>query len=280
MAHPFERLLLATEHSVYDGGAEALALALARRCGQPLHAVLPVLSNPEFEMIAPQLAARADAEAATRRLSLEATARAQLVPLTVLVRHGPEPFESIVAAAQELGADLIVIRRRGQRGLLANLLVGEMVGKVVAHAPCSVLIAPRGAQMWRRGLLAGVDPQQPASAAVAHAAAIAAECTMPLHLLCVAESEAARPQAAQALSAALALARRRLRAAEGSVQLGRPHEQLTRLARERGDDLLMVARHGGHRLARAWIGGTAQKVIGLAECPVLVHIHPPSKSEP
>ena len=126
MTHPFTRLLLATEHSVYDGGAETLALALARRCGLPLAAVLPVLSNPEFEMIAPQLAARADAEAAVKRQSLEATARAQQVVLEVAVRRGPEPFESIVAAARERDADLIVIRRRGQRGLLANLLVGEM----------------------------------------------------------------------------------------------------------------------------------------------------------
>ena len=31
-------------------------------------------------------------------------------------------------------------------------------------------------------------------------------------------------------------------------------------------------------LGRAWIGGTAQKVIGLAECPVLVHV--PSSPPP
>ncbi|MBK9360448.1 MAG: universal stress protein [Rubrivivax sp.] len=276
MTHPFTRLLLATEHSVYDGGAETLALALARRCGLPLAAVLPVLSNPEFEMIAPQLAARADAEAAVKRQSLEATARAQQVVLEVAVRRGPEPFESIVAAARERDADLIVIRRRGQRGLLANLLVGEMVSKVVAHAPCSVLVAPRGARLWQRQVMVGVDPQEsPDAACLARAAAIAADHALPLRLVCVADGAGAQPQAEQALAAALAHVRALHDRVDGEVCRGRAHQALIDAARARDADLLVVARHGASSLARAWIGGTAQKVIGLAECPVLVHVNPP-----
>ena len=58
MSGTFSRLLLATEHSEFDAGAEALAFAMARRCGLPLAAVLPVSSNPEFEVVAPELAAR------------------------------------------------------------------------------------------------------------------------------------------------------------------------------------------------------------------------------
>ena len=56
------------------------------------------------------------------------------------------------------------------------------------------------------------------------------------------------------------------------VRAGRVHQVLIDVAREQGCDLLVVGRHGGASLARAWIGGTAQKVIGLAECPVLVHV--------
>lgn len=51
MAPPFTRLLLASEHTDFDRGAEALAFALAQRCGLPLAAVLPVTSNPEYEEI-------------------------------------------------------------------------------------------------------------------------------------------------------------------------------------------------------------------------------------
>lgn len=280
MAHPFQRLLLATEHSEFDSGAEAVGFALARRCDLPLAGVLPVVSNPEYEMVAPALAARADAQAAERRMGLEAAAQAHGVALDLKVRRGPEAYDEIVAEARERAADLIVIRRRGQRGLLANLLVGEMVGKVVAHATCSVLVAPRGASMWQRRVLVGVDPRSPDRGSLAAAAAIAAECGLPLRLVCVVTDGAARAQAEQALAGALLLARAVHPDSDGELRVGRAHEALIAAARDAGADLLVVARHGGSELARAWIGGTAQKVIGLAECPVLVHVQTPVKGNP
>jgi len=145
-------LLLATEHTEFDRGAEALAFALAHRHAVPLPVVLPVASNPEFEAVAPELAARADAAAAARLEDLARAAAQVGVTLVPEVRHGPEPYAEIVAEARERQAELIVIRRRGRRGLLANLLIGEMVSKVVAHAPCIVLIAPREARLWRQGI--------------------------------------------------------------------------------------------------------------------------------
>jgi nucleotide-binding universal stress UspA family protein len=273
----FTRPLLATEHSEYDTGAEALAFALARRDGLPLAGVLPMVSNPEFEMVAPQLAAKADAEASAKRQSLDVLARAAGVQFDLRVRRGPEAYAEIVDEARERGADLIVIRRRGKRGLLANLLVGEMVSKVVAHAPCSVLITPRGALMWTRHVLVGIDPQAPDAALLAQAAALAGESGLPLRVLCVAANEAARAPAQQALSAALLQVRERGGNVDGEVRVGRPHQELIAAATACRADLLVVARHGGDTHARAWIGGTAQKVIGLADCPVLVHV---GKSNP
>jgi nucleotide-binding universal stress UspA family protein len=266
------RPLLATEHSEYDTGAEALAFALAHQGGLPLRGVLPMVSNPEFEMVAPQLAAKADAEASAKRQSLVALARAAGVQFDLRVRRGPEAYAEIVDEARACAADLIVIRRRGKRGLLANLLVGEMVSKVVAHAPCSVLIAPRGALLWTRQVLVGVDPQAPDTALLAQAAALAGAYGLPLRLLCVAASEAVRAPAQQALSAALLRARERGGDVDGEVRVGRPHQELIAAAKACRADLLVVARHGGDTHARAWIGGVAQKVIGLADCPVLVHV--------
>jgi len=270
----FNRLLLATEHSEFDTGSEALALILARDAGIPLQAVLPVLSNPEFEMAAPQLAAQADAAAARRREALQALARAQGVALSVNVRHGAEPSAEIVQVAQEQATDWIVIRRRGKRGLLANLLVGEMVSKVVAHAPCSVLVAPRGARLWQRRVLVGVDPLAADPATLAQACALAAQWQLPLQLVCVASSEEARAAAQQALQAALLQARQHVAAAEGEVRVGRPFQELLGAAKHCGADLIVLARHRPEAPLRAWIGGVAQKVIGLAECPVFVQVHP------
>ena len=107
-------LLLATEHSEQDLGAERVAFALAAAAPQPLAVVMPLLSNPEYEAVAPQLAARAEAEIARRREALVAAAAAagSGVTLSVQVRRGSEPYAEIVAAAREQQSGLLVIRRR------------------------------------------------------------------------------------------------------------------------------------------------------------------------
>ena len=273
MGAPFTRLLLATEHSEFDSGAEALALDLAQHCALPLAGVLPVLGSPEFEMVAPHLAAKADHEASLKREHLLALAQAAGVQLDLRVRHGPEPFEEIVQEAQLRAADLVIIRRRGQRGLLARLLVGEMVSKVVAHAPCSVLIVPRGARMWQRRVLVGVDPQAVDAAMLTQAARLAADCDLPLRVLCVVSDEAASPRAAAALASAQAQARATCSSTDGELRVGRAHQQLLAAAADCGADLIVIGRNS-RRDGRARIGGETQQVIGLAEFPVLVYAHP------
>lgn len=277
MPHVFSSLLLATEHSEHDVGAEALAFALAKRCGLPLAAVLPVVSNPEYEALAPQIAANAEAQAGERLRALEAAAQDAGIALDIALRRGPEPYREIVDEAQAREADLIVIRRRGRRGLLANLLVGEMVRNVVAHAPCSVLVVPRAATMWSRRVLVAMDPQASDMTPVATAAAIAAECAAPLSVLSVTGAAADAMQGAErALQRAWSTARAFGIGVDAVARVGRPHAQIVDAARQLGADLLVIGRHGDDSLARAWLGGVAQKVIGLAEQPVLVCVNPPS----
>jgi hypothetical protein len=268
------RLLLATEHSEFDRGAEALAFALAHRHAVPLPVVMPMTSNAEFEAVAPELAARADAAAAARLDDLARAAAQVGVPLVPEVRHGPVPYAEIVAEAAERGTELLIIRRRGRRGLLANLLIGEMVSKVVAHAPCSVLIAPRNARLWSRAVMVGLDPEHPAPTLLTQAHGLATEYGLPLHVVCVAGHEARRAEAERILADALrgTAAGPGALASSGEVRVGSAHAELLAAAAARGADLLVVARRGPQTLARAWIGGVAQKVIGLAECPVLVHV--------
>lgn len=277
----FARLLLATEHTEFDQGAEALALALARRCGLPLAIVLPLLSNPEYEEIAPQLAQRAENEAGAKLQALRQMAQAAGVTVQTRARRGPEPYREIVDEARERGSDLIIIRRRGKRGLLANLLVGEMVRNVVAHAPCSVLVTPQGASMWSRRVLAALDPLTSDLTPVSAAAAIAAQCELPLSLLCVTGAAVDAVHAAeQALQRAASAARAFGVAADSLLQRsGRPHEQIIAAAQQTGADLLVIGRHGDDVVSRAWLGGVAQKVIGLAEMPVLVCVDGRSQSK-
>jgi hypothetical protein len=274
---PFRRLLLATEHGEFDRGAEALGLALARHCALPLAAVLPLTSNAEFESVAPAWAARLDAAASRDREALLADAAQAGVSLDVMVRRGPEPYAEIVAEARTRGTDLLVIRRRGQRSFLANLLVGEMVSKVVAHAPCSVLVVPRDGVMWQHRVLLGLDPLGVDPQAVRRTALLAAACGLPMLVVAVtaADSQQAKAQAGATIDAAVAEAGALGVAATGELRSGRTHQALLDAAAACGADLIVIGRHQGGGLPRAWLGGVAQKVLGLAACPVLVHVPGP-----
>ncbi len=275
MTHPFNRLLLATEHTAQDAGAEALAFAMALRCGLPLRAVLPIASNPEYEALAPQLAAHAEAQAGERIAALREDARRAGIAIEMNVRRGPEAWREIVDEAAACGADLIVIRRRGQRGLLAKLLLGEMVRTVVAHAPCNVLVAPREARMWSQRVLVALDPDAVDMTPVTCAAAVAAQCALPLFLLCVTPPAVDSMQAAErTLQRGWSAARASGVAVNALTRVGRPHEQIVAAAKELGADLIVIGRHGGDASAHAWLGGVAQKVIGLADRPVLVSVTP------
>jgi nucleotide-binding universal stress UspA family protein len=272
MSHPFERILLATEHTEFDSGAERIAFDMAKRCDLPLAAVLPVTSNPEYEAIAPQLAEHAEQEAAARISALYDVAAQLGIALEVHARRGIEPYQEIVQEAAECNADLIVTRRRGKRSFLSNLLVGEMVSKVMGHAPCSVLFVPRAAQMWTKRILAAIDTSPNAAHVTHQAARIAAQCALPLTLLSVLshDTPSLRAQAEATMGHALAIASAAGVHADSLIVVGKPFEQILAAAKSAGADLLVVGRHGESDVIRIPFGGTTQKVIGLTDAPVLV----------
>lgn len=270
MTHPFERLLLASEHTEFDSGAEHVALTMAGRCGLPLAAVLPVVSNPEFEIVAPELAVKAERAAAGKMAEMRAAAVAAGVVIDVHARRGEDPWREIVAEAVELKADLLITRRRGKRGFLANLLVGEMVSMVAGHAPCSTLMVPRAGKMWSRRVLAAIDGSPASERVAAVASAVAARCALPLTLLCVEsdESSASHGRAESDLARATQL----VRGVDVHFQVvaGKPFEQILSETKRAGADLIVIGRHGESGLDRHSLGSTCQKVVGLAEGPVLV----------
>jgi nucleotide-binding universal stress UspA family protein len=271
MTLPFERILLATEHTEFDVGAERVAIDIARECGVPLGGVLPIVSNVEYEAVAPELAARAEEGAFAMLTQLRQQAQTAGVDLDIRVRRGEEPYREIIAEAQARHVDLIVVRRRGKRGLLAKLMVGEMVGKVATLAPCSVLLVPRAGRMWSQRVLAAVDTSPAAEAVAATAARVAVRYKLPLLITSVATDAESCGAAETAVAKAIDIARQLGATTEGRAVVGRPPERIAAIASDTGADLLVVGRRGeSAALQRMLLGGTAQKIAGLAQCPVLV----------
>jgi nucleotide-binding universal stress UspA family protein len=261
----FQHLLLATQRTEFDAGAERLALALAQHCAAPLGVVMPLDSNPEFEAEAPALAERAEREAAARLAALRQQAEAAGIDIDLRVRRGAELWREIVDEARERGSDLLILRRRGRRGFLARLLVGEMVGQVLAHAPCCALVVPRDALMWTRRVLVAAEPGGPGLQRVALATSVAAACALPLCVVCVAgPGEPQRSAAAAFLADARQLASAAGVPCDTDLGSGAVPAQLLAAARSQAADLIVLG------AGRARSGGVAHEVTGAAACAVLI----------
>jgi universal stress protein A len=81
---------------------------------------------------------KAQNEARTQLSLLAEQIRAKDMAAEPLLRVG-NPYEEIINAAKEIGADLIVIGSHGYTGL-GRLLLGSTAYRVIHYAPCPVLV--------------------------------------------------------------------------------------------------------------------------------------------
>jgi nucleotide-binding universal stress UspA family protein len=271
MADELKQILLATQATEFDVGAERVAIDLAARWGAPLMAVVPLVTNSEAEMIAPLREQRIEADLAASLEALLRSAAARGVALSTQVRIGEEPYREIVDEATERAADLMVLRRRGRRSYLANLLFGEMVHAVTGHAPCDVLIVPRAAQLWSRHVLLATDGSANSERATRIAALVALRDGLPLTVMSADDSHEGSGIAAQAnVDRALELVRSSGVAACGRVETGKAPEAILSAVRTVGADLIVVGRRGLGWARRLMVGSTSERVAGLAACPVMI----------
>lgn len=79
----------------------------------------------------------------------------------------------------------------------------------------------------------------------------------------------ARSQAQAQLDRLLAKARKAGVRVKGLLMEGVPHEQITRAARSKRADLVVIGTHGRTGLAKFFLGSVAGRVVSIASCPVL-----------
>lgn len=137
----FEKILLAVDGSEHALHAARVAAGLARTVNAKEFCIVtaydfipPYLGEPNM-----QIAIDARMEEANAILE-NAVKEAGTLPCKVDAEtlEGSEA-EVIINTAKTRGSDVIVMGSRG-RGRLAGLLLGSTSQKVVAHAPCPVLI--------------------------------------------------------------------------------------------------------------------------------------------
>ncbi len=265
------RFLLATDRSDFSSGAEHVAMAMAEKCGAPVICMTMVLSNPELDAIAPERIEQAEEEAQDYLDRLATTYERKKLTLEPWVRHGMDPADEIVAVADEVNADIIVMGRRGQRGL-ARLMLGHATARVIGYARCNVLVVPRAGQMWQQRILLATDGSRFFEAAAEVTREMALECRLPVTVIStireVFSSERGR-QAVEVAERTTEIFRQAGVEAESIVVNGDPEERIIETADSRGADLIVMGTHGRTGFKKALLGSVTERVIGSTRWPVL-----------
>lgn len=142
----YNNILIATDGSELAEKAVKQGLALAKTLGakatvvsvtEPWTAIAPIEVGVAFPVEAYEEGAADTAKRILAAVSREADAAG----VTCSVRHVKDqmPAEGIIAAAEEIGADLIVMASHGRRGL-RRFLLGSQANAVVARSHVPVLI--------------------------------------------------------------------------------------------------------------------------------------------
>jgi nucleotide-binding universal stress UspA family protein/uncharacterized membrane protein YfcA len=265
----FQRILLATDGSEYSDGAIRAAIALARRDKARLLIVGIAVYSPEFASTVPGLE-QAALDAARRSVTGPALAAAG-IDHEVVVAEADDPSRGIVKIATEYCADVIVMGRRGRRGL-ARAMVGDATARVIGEAPCSVMVVPRGAVIGERSILVATDGSRYGDAAAFAATRLALATGRPLTVVSAvlpSHNEERRREAAAAVDRVRNSPGGSALSVSGVVAEGRPERVIIDQARHSGADLIVMGTHGRTGLERLLMGSIAERVIGFSECPVL-----------
>lgn len=123
----FERILIATDGSIYSELAFREAISIAKRTGGSLIA-LSVAKRDENLPVAKESVGMVKEAAEKEGIKVE-----------TLTLKG-EPYEVIINTAEQKNAGLIVVGSHGRTGI-EKLLMGSVTERVIGHAACAVLVA-------------------------------------------------------------------------------------------------------------------------------------------
>jgi nucleotide-binding universal stress UspA family protein len=145
---PIRTLLVALDFSDHSAAALDTAISLAQALAGELHVVhafdlrIPVV--PPYEVAIPEPYIEQSRSSAEAMLA-EAAASAREAGVTVHTHLAEgSPASSIAHAAEQVGADLIVMGTRGHTGL-KHLVLGSVADRTLRLAHCSVLtVKPSG----------------------------------------------------------------------------------------------------------------------------------------
>jgi len=269
----FDHILVATDGSEFCTAAVRVGARFAMRNKAELTAMSMVMIDLEAEGIATDLLQNAEIAARKALEGAQALVKAEGYDTRVELRQGINPSKEIVRLADDRHADLIIVGRRGRRGM-ERLMVGDATRKVIGYADCSVLVVPRAAEMWHRRILLATDGSSHSERAAEAAGQLAKMFALPLSVISVLRpsfDEARRVEAEMEVDRVREVAANEGIEVDSTILGGTdPAATILNYAQQRGADLVVMGSHGRTGLGRLLLGSVAEQVIGKASCPVLL----------
>lgn len=197
------------------------------------------------------------------------------------------PSEEVKKAAQEIGADVVVVGTRG-RTVLDAILLGSTAERVIKDAPCPVLAIPTSPGTRPtpsiQHVMAPLDFSSPSLDAVEYAIQVANHFGARMTLVHVLEpiyyGAELGLQSVEAkwqkwvhwrtqLDQLVGLISSFGLATGTMIRGGVPADSIIDVAKEQGCDLIVMGTHGRRGWSRLRFGSVAEAVLRQAPCPVL-----------
>jgi nucleotide-binding universal stress UspA family protein len=158
------RFLVASDGSEFSAAAVREAIGTAQKCEAQLHVMSLVATGVEHEGLGESIL-KQELETAQAHLdTVKKQATEAGVVCEIHLIQGQTVDKEIVDLADLIQADMIVMGRRGRRGL-ARMLLGHATALVIGMAHCNVLVVPRAAQVEGRHIVLATDGSRYAQAA-------------------------------------------------------------------------------------------------------------------
>jgi nucleotide-binding universal stress UspA family protein len=248
-----------------------------------LHVANPiVVPSTDWSMAVSPAAILTDDERATLRKQVEAFVRAAgLAAADVIIDQG-RPAKQIVAAAESLPADLIVIGTHGTSGF-EHLVLGSVTEKVLRTAQSPVLTVPPQAHATSKvpyeQILCPVDFSDSARAALDLAQSFARDGKSALTVLYALEwpsaeygpfTPAHRVEVERSAMAELeSLVGPHDERVRTRLAPGKAYREILAVAADEHSDLIVMGVQGRNALDMMLFGSTTNQVVRRATCPVL-----------
>lgn len=264
-----KRMLLVLDGSKFSEGAIRESIRMAKKCGSKLHIMTVVPDKLMHDALGDSPQAEEQAKAQAMLAAVQERATTAGVESEVLMGQGEDAFQVIVDEAERGLMDLIIMGRR-DRSDLSRALLGSTAAKVIGHTSCNVLVVPREASFEGKGILVAVDGSRHAEAAASVVAGMMQLCKAPVTAISAAIDARLNDDAKATVSRAQQWLEGVGVKANVEVRVGAPDTVITSAAKEGKADLIVMGSRGLTGLDRLLLGSVSERVIGQAECPVMV----------